>query len=739
MRHTLSKYRVVLVCVILTGLTVGVYWQVLFNDFVNYDDPVYVSENKHLEKGLTWEGIKWAFTSERADNWHPLTWLSLMLDYELFGINARGFHITNLLLHILNTVLLFLILHKVTGGFWRSGFVAAVFALHPLHVQSVAWVAERKDVLSTVFWLLTMWAYAGYAKRGGAARYAGALILFALGLLVKPMLVTLPFVMLLLDYWPLSRLHLDGGAEESSLLRLFLEKVPFFVLAAVSSVITLVVQRGGGAVIALAKLTFGKRIMNAAVSYVMYIVKTILPSRLAVYYPYRGPLAIWEGVGVILLLVVITAAVLVVRRRYALFGWLWYVGTLVPVIGLVQVGSQARADRYMYIPMTGLLIIAAWGAGELAGRVRWRRTAAGFVAGGCLLALMVLTWLQVGHWRDTYTLFSHTISVTEDNHIAYLNLGNYFTKQKKDAEAIGCYRKAIEAHPRYVDAHYNLGLAFGREGRHEEAIKEFKRVLRLRKRHWRSRFRLADSLVQAGRVEEALQEYRRVLEVRPDHVEVHNNFGLALLGKGEIDEAVKHFKRSLEIKPDSAGVLNNLGNALVQQDRYEEAVEYLKKALSLRPGFAKTYYNLGNALKQMGQLAEAAGYYRTAVEMKPDDADAHYGLGMVLGRLKRHDEAVEYYERTKELEPDFAKAYYQLGVIHANRGEIDEAIGEFREVLRIHPDDAEMHCNVGILLVRKGSIDEAIVEFRRALEIDPDFSQARKQLEEALARKAAGK
>ena len=745
-----GRYKGVLVCVFLAGATFGVYRQVLDNDFVNYDDPVYVTENKHLKKGLTWEGVAWAFTSERADNWHPLTWLSLMLDYELFGINARGFHITNLVIHIVNTLLLFCFLKKVTGALWRSGFVAVVFALHPLHVESVAWVAERKDVLSAMFWFLTMWAYVSYAKRGGVVRYVSALSLFAVGLLAKPMLVTLPFVLLLLDYWPLSRLKFWGllkvDAEQGDkadrcpgLLALLLEKVPFFVLAAVSSVITVIVQQRGGAVIALEKLRFSVRIFNALVSYVMYIIKAFLPTRLAVYYPHPYPVPIWQVAGAILVLVLITVVVVVVRRRYAVFGWLWYVGTLVPVIGLVQVGSQARADRYMYIPMIGLLIILGWGVGELVGRWVLRRVFVGLILGVCLLVLMVCTWLQVGYWQNSFTLLTHTICVTEGNFIAYLNLGNYFAKERKEAgEAIGYYRKAIKIHRNYVDAHYNLGIALGLEGRYDEAIEEYQRVLRLRERHWRARFRLADALVQVGQVEEAIENYNRVLEVRPDHPEVHNNFGLALLKKGEIDEAIKHYERALEINPDSVEVLNNLGNALVKRRRFAEAVLHLKEALSLEPSFAETYYNLGNALRQMGRNDEAVGYYLEGLELKPNNADAHYGLGLVLGLLKEYDESVVHYERAIELKPDFAEAYYGLGVIFAGRDEIDKAVEEFREVLRIRPDDAEMHCNVGILLARKGSIEEAIREFRTALALDPNFFRARKQLEAALARESAG-
>ena len=434
MNNESSKKRLtVVVCVCLAGVTLAAYAAGLQNEFVNYDDPVYITENPHVQGGLCWQSIRWAFGTGYASNWHPLTWLSLMLDYELFGLEPRGFHLTNLLFHVANSLLLFWVLARMTGAFWRSAFVAAVFAVHPLHVESVAWAAERKDVLSSFFWILTMGSYAGYVQRGGWIRYSATLLLFALGLMAKAMLVTLPIIMLVLDYWPLSRRQAaqlsvgglsrvqnfsKGKRKDPTIRYLLLEKLPFFILAGISSVITLQVQQQGGAVAALDVLSLGIRFGNALSSYIIYLGQTFLPLRLAVYYPHPHVLAAWHIGGAALLLAAISAAVWIGRRGYLLCGWLWYLVTLGPVIGLVQVGTQGRADRYMYIPMIGVLIMLAWGLGELAEKWRLRKATFRTAAVVCLAALTAGTFRQVGYWRNGLTLFEHALAVTKRNHVA---------------------------------------------------------------------------------------------------------------------------------------------------------------------------------------------------------------------------------------------------------------------------------------------------------------------------------
>jgi len=699
-----SRYAAGVICILLVTSVLLVYWQVLNSDFVNYDDPMYVTENEHVQAGLTWKGVVWAFSGGYASNWHPVTWLSHMADCELFGLNPCRHHLTSLLLHIANTLLLFFVLKKMTGAMGASGFAAAVFALHPLHVQSVAWVAERKDVLSTLFWLLTMWTYVSYVRRRGALRYLLSLGLFALGLMSKPMLVSLPVVMLILDYWPLNRFRQGRPCdiEDRKSLTFFglvLEKVPFFILAAASSFITFMVQRKSGAVIALDKLGFGERLCNGVVSYAVYIIKTFIPDRLAVYYPYF-PVPAWQVIGAAMLLIAITAAVFVSRRRYLISGWLWYMVTLVPVIGLVQVGSQSRADRYMYVPMTGLLIMIAWGVSDIATRLHLRKYRLVPAASLCIASLMVCAWFQVGYWHDSFTLLTNTLKVTEENHIAHLNLGNVLLKQGKTEETIDHYKKAVEINPEFVDARFNLGVALLLDNRPAEAIEQYDKLLKMGKESWKLHFYMANALAKRGQIDEALEHYRIALEKNPNDFEIHNNMALALVEKGNFDEAVEQFKIALAIKPDSPEV----------------------------------HYNLGNALKKQGRVEEAFEQYDRIVKEKTADIKLCLNMAEIMSEVKRYEEAAEYYRRAIEIEPENIISHGKLGLVLAEQGKIDEAIKECRIVLIATPDDVEMRCNVGILLENQGKIDDAIAEYRVAIQTKPDYTKALQLLEAALSK-----
>ena len=747
MKDVFERYKAALICVILAGATSGVYQRVLYSDFVNFDDPIYVTENKHVNTGFSRENVRWAFTAGKVSYWHPLTWFSHMLDCELYGLRPGPHHLTNLIIHIANSLLVFLVFRGMTGAVWRSAFVAAVFALHPVNVDSVAWVAERKNVLSTLFWFLTLWGYASYVRRGGAERYLVTLLLFVLGLLAKPMLVTLPFVMLVLDYWPFGRLGFGGesgkvkaGERTAQIFGLVWEKVPFFVLSGVSVYLSSLSVRQLGITISTELVPMKLRIGQGLVSYVSYIGMLILPRRLAVFYPYPDGVAVWRSGGAFLLLACVTFLLVWVlrRRRYFGFGWLWYLGTLLPVIGLVQAGLwPAVADRWLYVPGIGVFIVVSWGIGEYAGRIRLRQIAAGAAAGACICALMVCTWIQLGYWRSGFTLFTHTLEVTKDNYIAHLNLGNEYLRDKDYNEAIAHYTRGIELCRDYVEAHYNLGIALGLERRYEEAIEAYRRVLRLKERHGRTFFYLATALAKTGRVDEAISYYEKQLEIEPEDMEVLNNFGLALVKKGRYEEAIGHYNKALELEPESAGVLTNLGSALGKAGRVEEEIACYRRALGLKSDFTAAHYNLAKALAGEGRSEEAIAEYGEALRLRPGDVEAHYGLGLVLDGQGRYDEAAEHYKKAIELNPNFAQAYYSLGLIFANRGQTDEAIEQFRKVLRIHPKDAEMHCNLGALLAEKGALDEAIKEFRTALGFDPNFSRAREQLEATLARRAA--
>ena len=549
----------VFVGVVIVLLTVGVYQRVRNYEFVNYDDPKYVSNNRHVLAGLTSESVKWAFTATHASNWHPLTWLSLMADCEFFEDKAMGCHTTNVLLHVANALILFIVLRRMTGALWCSGFVAALFALHPAHVESVVWVAERKDVLSTFFWMLTMLAYARYAERGGFVRYSFVVILFGLGLMAKPMLVTLPFVLLLLDFWPLERF-----GNKAKVLRLVTEKVPLFVMAAGSCAITLMVQQK--ATVSLGGLDPWQRIANAAISYVVYLRMTFWPAGLTVFYPHTGIVPLWQAVGGLMVLVVIFAAVFLCRKRkgYLLTGLLWYLGVLVPVIGFVQVGIQRYADRYTYVPLIGIFIIIAWAGRDIFQNRRYGKVLLGVSAGGVLVVLAALSWRQIGYWRDDIALYKRALAVTKDNCVAHNNYGVALSEQGRVAEAIEHWQAALAVFPRHTDAMVNLGSGLTQLGHVDEAISRYMTFLQNNKGDCKLYNNLANALRKKGRLDEAADYYRKALELE-DVWEAHCNLAQILALRGEIDEAISHYRQALRLGGTHPAIHEGLKGALEKQ------------------------------------------------------------------------------------------------------------------------------------------------------------------------------
>ena len=556
------------VALALAAVTMAVYAPVRQFEFLNFDDPDYVTANQEVLSGLTWQGVGWALTSGHAANWFPATWVSHMLDAELYGANPAGHHVTNLLLHIASTLLLFGVLRKMTGKMGRSAFVAALFAVHPLHVESVAWVAERKDVLSTLFAMLVLWNYARYVERPGAGRYAGILVLYALGLMAKPMLVTLPFVLLLLDVWPLGRARLladsAGRVTWSSLLeqgpvirKLVWEKLPLFALGAASSVVTFAVQQQGGAVGSLEAAPFDFRVANAVVSYVAYIGKMLWPAGLAAMYPFPSELAGWKVFGSLFVLIGVTVAALWavqsggMKRAYLPVGWFWYVGTLVPVIGLVQVGSAAMADRYTYVPLIGLFVIVAWGVPELLGEWPGRRAMLPAAAGVVICACAVAARSQVWYWQGDQPLWNHALEVTTGNYLAHHNLAEALAREGKLDEALAHYAEAIRLRPEYGDAYNNLGLILMMQRRNEEALPFFAEAVRLKPGLAEAHNNMGVALKNMGRLDEAIAELREALRIMPDHANAHYNLGNALALQGNTDEALAHYGRALELRPDN--------------------------------------------------------------------------------------------------------------------------------------------------------------------------------------------
>ena len=573
--------RELLICLFLIVATLLVFGQVRNYEFFSWDDLGYVRDNPAIQAGLSCKSVVWAFSTTRVGLWLPVTWLSFMLDFELYGLNAGGYHLTNLLLHLANTLLLFLVLKRMTGALYRSAFVAALFALHPLHVESVAWVTERKDVLSTLFWMLTLWAYTRYVDTPSLHRYLLALLAFSLGLMAKPMLVSLPFVLLLLDYWPFDRLQYgqvysaDLQAKESMDFhgkrlpyhRLLWEKVPFFIFSAACSVVTFFAQKSAKAVASLDGMSVTTRFANALVSYVKYMGKMVWPRNLAVLYPHPGDsLPLWQILGAGLLLTAISVLVIWAARRhhrYPAVGWLWYLFTLVPVIGLVQVGLQAMADRFTYVPLIGLFIVIAWGVPELMKRYGHRQILLGVGSMAVLTGLSISSWFQVRYWENSITLYEHAIQVTTNSYLPHLNLGVALFDLGKIDEAISHYQEVLRIKPNNAEAHNNLGVA----------------------------------VIKLGKIEAAIAHYLRAIQLEPQYAEAHNNLGNALAEQGKLNEAITYYSQALKIKPTYVKAHNNLGVALARQGRFDKAIARFKKALELQPDYAQARDNLEIALQ----------------------------------------------------------------------------------------------------------------------------------------------
>ena len=664
MSESIKKILLISIYFALTLSVLSVFWQVRNFDFINYDDNEYVSENSYVFNGLNSDSIVWAFTTGHSANWHPVTWLSLMLDCQLFGPNPGRIHLVNLLLHLANTLLLFAILKKMTGSLWPSAFVAAAFAIHPMHVESVAWISERKDVLSTFFLLLTLAAYIGYAKRASVFRYTAALVVFALGLMAKPMLVSLPFVLLLLDYWPLGRFGVvkkkKTDAPQKSFGFLVFEKLPFFVLSAVSSVITFFVQRSGGAVAEMNILSLESRIANVFLSYVRYIGKMFRPQNLTIFYPYDAEgFPFWQvAICILLVLAVSFLVIRFAKKQKCLFiGWFWFVGTLVPVIGLVQIGGQSIADRYTYISYIGLFIMIAWGLSELLLKWPYRKIALGVSMLIVLTAMGIAAHRQVSYWKNSSTLFSHALAVTENNYIAYTGLADDLRTSGKTALAIEHYNKALQIAPGHADAVLGLGCALVNEGNLERAAEYLKKSLQLKPDHALAHYNLGIALQKQGRFAESLDSFTRAVQLDPGSAEAHNNLGNLLVLNGRVYEAIEQFRIAIRLKPDWYAPANNL--AWLIATRYELKDYDMNEPI----GLANRACELTNYRDPavMGTLAAAyasAGKFTEAIDtvQKAMTAADAAGRQEIKGALQYHltfyTQGKAYLEDITEVIPD---------------------------------------------------------------------------------------
>jgi len=663
MERIRDKRKGLLFCLILAAVTIIAFEPVRHNDFVNYDDFSYVTKNPNVREGLSWESARWAFTTPHVANWHPLTWLSHMVDCELFGLEPFGHHLTNLLLHIANTLLLFLILKKMTGSIWPSAFVAAVFALHPLHVESVAWVAERKDVLSGLFWMLTIAAYIRYAERASVLSYIAVVVSLALGLMAKPMLVTLPFILLLLDYWPLKRLNLSGKSLSAnrgtnvSLKYLLAEKIPLFILIIVSSVITFMVQRGAGAVFEIGQMSFISRISNAVVAYVSYISKMLYPGSLAVLYPFSpNGLPPWKPTVAALMLICASAVIIFkLRRRYLTAGWLWYIGTIVPVIGLVQVGSQRMADRYTYLPSLGIFIMFAWGVPELLAKWRYRKQILVVCAVFVLAGSVIFTRRQVQYWKNSDTLYQHTLAVTKNNSIINNNYGCYLFDSGRLDEAVDKFETALQINPNYLMARANIGNTFLKQGKYNEAIANFKQALLLKE----------------------------------DLPNVYSNLGRAYAGLERYELAIQNYDKAIKLNPNQQNARYHLGLTLLAQKKYVEAIAQFNNVLSVKKGSPDLYNNLALAYFKLEDNRRAAANWKEALMLKPESPEVLNNLAWLLAtsddaNFREPAQALKYAEKACDLtqyaEPEKLDT---LAVAYAAVGNFPQAIATTEKAIEL--------------------------------------------------------
>ena len=636
-----KRRQEIIICLFLVAATLAVYWQITNHEFINYDDETYITKNLNVQTGLTFESIKWAFTSFHAGNWHPVTWLSHMLDIELYGLNPMGHHWTNLQFHIANTLLLFFILQQMTGALWKSAFVAALFALHPLHVESVAWISERKDVLSTFFWILSMWAYVRYLRHPDKKRYFLLIFFFIIGLMTKPMLVTLPFALVLLDFWPLSRFQTKDKYNFSfkTIRSLVLEKLPLFVFSAASCIVTFFAQQEGGAIKSLDAFPLTLRIGNALFAYLSYLGKTIWPQNLALIYPYPEVSIFWQIILSLPLMICISVLVIKLSRGfpYLAFGWLWYFGTLIPVIGLVQVGSQSMADRYTYIPLIGIFIILAWGAADISARWQLRRILLLLFSISALVLISVSTWLQIHYWKNSMVLLERTLNVTHNNSMAHYVFGDELDRQGKIDKAVLEYNKALHIRPEFARAHNALGAAFLRDGKLREAIYHFNEAVDIDSNYTKAHNNLAIALLTKGKFEEAVFHYKKALKINPKDEYTRKNLANLLLNQRSIDEALLHYNKVLLFNPEDFDAYHKLGGILAKQGKVDEAMSHFAEAIRINPDYAPAYNEIGIILAQKGKLQKSKEFFLKAIQIKPDFKEARNNL-LILKQMIRQDE-----------------------------------------------------------------------------------------------------
>ena len=713
------KNQALLIAVFLCILTLIPYWQVRKYDFVTFDDPLYVTKNEQVKKGLTLESIRSAFSlgipGERGTYWHPLTTLSHTLDVQLFGLDGGVHHLVNLVVHSANVVLLFLVFTLMTRAPVRSGLVALLFALHPVNVDSVAWIAERKNLLSTFFWLLTMLCYYWYTRKLSIVRYGSMVVIFSLGLLSKPMLVSLPFVLLLLDYWPLKRITFETGESLSEkkrkfvellkkkrkqLCRLVLEKIPLLVLSLVSIYVSMLSLRLTRQIGYGVPIPFGLRVENAIVSYIHYLYKMVLPLNLTFFYPFPKEVPFYQVALSALLIGMMTLVVFTMFRRhkYLTVGWLWYLGTLFPVIGLVQGGLWPQiAERWAYVPFIGIFIMVVWGGWELLSPLRFGRIVAAVVSSSVIIVLMIMTYTQTGYWKDNYTFYTRGIEVNSANYIAFTNLGIVFLERKDFDKARDFFEKTLEITSTYPYPYYNLAR-----------------------------------IAETNNPEEAISFYYQALQRDPGYLEAYKSLAKLFLDLDRLEESMQVYEHARKIYPNDKYVLNGIASVLLKSDKPLDAKEYLNQVLQKNPRFAIALNNMGVVHNTLGNTNEAIDQFLAALQADPTYAEAYNNLAILYQQQGRDDEALTHFLEAVRHDPEDEKAHYNLGVLYAKQNNISAAREQFVKAVQINPEHSEAHYGLALCYSRLGTIDLAMFHLRETLRIDPDEVRARQILDVLL-------
>ncbi len=677
--HISAKDAILIIYLVLATVTLAIYWQVNHFDFVNIDDLTYVTQNDHVQSGITLEGIRWAFSTTHAEFWHPLTWLSLMLDYQLYGLNAGAFHMTNLILHILSTLLLFWLFHRMTGEIWKSAFVAAFFALHPLHVESVAWIAERKDVLSAFFWMLTLCLYVYYTENPAIKRYLLVLGSFILALMSKSMVVTLPVIMILLDYWPLKRFQSQNDRYIAWQLK---EKWPFFMMSVIFAMITIFAQPNATA----KAIPLILRLANAPVSFLTYLAKSFFPQHMAVFYPFPLQLPVWQVIGSVVLILGITSIVIAWMKcwPYLFFGWFWYAITLAPVIGIVAIGYFKMADRYYYLPSVGIAVMLAWGIPLLIKKEETRKNVFPSAAIAVLIILAIITWKQCSYWKTSLTLFNHTLQLNQDNYFAHDGLGIALLEKGEIEKAINHFGRAIQITPDYTPAYINRGNAYSELGRYQQAIADHNKAIRL----------ISDS------------------------EKAYNNRGIIYEKMGHYHKALEDYNTALNLNNGFPDAYNNRGNIYHKLGDYQQAIKNYTKAIDLKSNYPEAYINRGVVYEKLGHYDKALEDYNTALSLKKDFPDAYNNRGIIFGKLGKYRLAVNDFDSAIKLRGNYFEAYNNRGFSFYKMGQHQLAIDNFNKAIAHKPDYADAFSNRAVVYFTLGNKKFGCMDAQKACALE---------------------